>query len=151
MGLLGLIFFYIGISMGWLYVSIFCSSPRSLVNFHSQTFMGVILGSAVVPIALAITWKKANKWGCIGGSLAGFVAGIVAWLVTTATLNNSVINVTVSCHPFSVWTVPVLKSGPRPAAEIMRCSLGILQQSAWEGSLLPQLLTSWVTSVSHQI
>ncbi|KAF9787824.1 urea transporter [Thelephora terrestris] len=79
MGLLGVIFFYIGISMGWLY-----------------TFMGVILGSAVVPIALAITWSKANKWGCIGGSIAGFIAGIVAWLVTTATLNNNVINVTTS-------------------------------------------------------
>ena len=58
--------------------------------------MGVILGSAVVPIALAITWKKANKWGCIGGAIAGFIAGIIAWLVTTATLNDGVINVTVS-------------------------------------------------------
>lgn len=61
-----------------------------------QTFMGVILGSGVAPIALCITWSKANKWGCIGGSLAGFVAGVVAWLVTTATLNDGVINVVVS-------------------------------------------------------
>ena len=66
-----------------------------LAYFLLQTFMGVILGSAVVPIALAITWKKANKWGCIGGAVAGFVAGIIAWLVTTATLNDNVINVTV--------------------------------------------------------
>jgi len=79
MGFLGLIFFYIGISMGWLY-----------------TFMGVILGSAVVPIALAITWKKANKWGCIAGAISGFFIGLIAWLVTTATLNNGVINVTTS-------------------------------------------------------
>ncbi|KAM6495063.1 urea transporter [Amanita muscaria] len=73
----GLIFYYIGVSMGWLY-----------------TFMGVILGSGVIPIALCITWKKANKWGCIGGSLIGFAAGVIAWLVTTAKLNNGVINVT---------------------------------------------------------
>jgi len=79
MGLAGLIFFYIGISMGWLY-----------------TFMGVILGSAVVPIALCITWSRANKWGCIGGSIAGFFAGLIAWLVTTSTLNGGVINVTTS-------------------------------------------------------
>ncbi|KIK01605.1 hypothetical protein K443DRAFT_6784 [Laccaria amethystina LaAM-08-1] len=78
-GLAGLIFFYIGVSMGWLY-----------------TFMGVILGSGVAPIALCITWSKANKWGCIGGAIAGFVAGIVAWLVTTSTLNNGVINVVTS-------------------------------------------------------
>jgi len=77
--LAGLIFFYIGVSMGWLYV-----------------FMGVILGSGVAPIALCVTWSKANKWGCIGGAIAGFFAGIIAWLVTTSTLNNGVINVTTS-------------------------------------------------------
>jgi Na+/proline symporter len=58
--------------------------------------MGVILGSAVVPIALCITWSKANKWGCIGGSIAGFVVGLIAWLVTTNSLNNGIINVVVS-------------------------------------------------------
>jgi len=79
MGIAGLIFYYIGISMGWLY-----------------TFMGVILGSAVVPIALCITWSRANKWGCIGGSIAGFFAGLIAWLVTTSSLNGGVINVTTS-------------------------------------------------------
>lgn len=58
--------------------------------------MGVILGSAVVPIALCVTWSHANKWGCLAGSLVGFVAGIVAWLVTTSALNGGVINVTTS-------------------------------------------------------
>jgi SSS family transporter len=79
MGLAGLIFYYIGISMGWLY-----------------TFMGVILGSAVVPIALCITWSQANKWGCIGGAVVGFFSGLIAWLVTTSSLNGGVINVTTS-------------------------------------------------------
>ncbi|KIM43528.1 hypothetical protein M413DRAFT_382955 [Hebeloma cylindrosporum] len=83
--LAGVIFFYIGVSMGWL-----------------NTFMGVILGSGVAPIALCITWSKANKWGCIGGSIAGFVAGIVAWLVTTATLNDGVINVSTSGGDFEM-------------------------------------------------
>jgi len=78
MGIFGTIFFYIGVSMGWLY-----------------TFMGVLLGSAVVPIALCITWSKANKWGCIGGAIAGLVAGLVAWMVTTVRL-NWVINVETS-------------------------------------------------------
>ncbi|KAH9050243.1 urea transporter [Lactarius hengduanensis] len=79
MGLAGLIFYFIGISMGWLY-----------------TFMGVILGSAVVPIALCITWSRANKWGCIGGAVSGFFSGLIAWLVTTSALNGGVINVTTS-------------------------------------------------------
>ena len=59
--------------------------------------MGVILGSAVVPIALAITWSKANRNGCILGSILGFFAGITAWLVTTSALNDGVITVTVRC------------------------------------------------------
>ena len=57
--------------------------------------MGVILGGAVVPISLCITSAKANKWGCIGGAIAGFAAGIIAWLVATSALNGGVINVTV--------------------------------------------------------
>ncbi|KZT37750.1 urea transporter [Sistotremastrum suecicum HHB10207 ss-3] len=85
MGLAGLIFFYIGVSMGWLY-----------------TFMGVILGSAVVPIAICVTWKKANKWGCIAGAVGGFAAGIIAWLVTTSTLNGGVINVDTSGGNFEM-------------------------------------------------
>lgn len=58
--------------------------------------MGVFLGSGVAPIALSITWTRANKWGCIGGAVAGFFLGLVAWLVTTAKLNNGVINVVTS-------------------------------------------------------
>ncbi|KIJ64007.1 hypothetical protein HYDPIDRAFT_112519 [Hydnomerulius pinastri MD-312] len=79
MGLAGVIFYYIGVSMGWLY-----------------TFMGVILGSAVVPIALCITWSKASRAGCVGGAVIGFVAGIAAWLGVTAGCNAGVINVTTS-------------------------------------------------------
>ncbi|KAF8552643.1 urea transporter [Imleria badia] len=79
MGIAGTIFFYIGVSMGWLY-----------------TFMGVILGSGVVPIALCITWSKANRMGCIAGAVIGFFAGVAVWLAVTSGLNEGVINVTTS-------------------------------------------------------
>ncbi|QRV79474.1 urea active transporter 1 [Ceratobasidium sp. AG-Ba] len=79
MGLFGLIFYYIGVSMGWLY-----------------TFMGTLLGSAVVPIALCITWQKASKIGCMVGAISGLFAGIIAWLVTTSCLNDKEINVVTS-------------------------------------------------------
>jgi Na+(H+)/acetate symporter ActP len=45
-----------------------------------QLFMGTILGSAVCPIALCITWKKANRMGCIVGALSGLAAGVIAWV-----------------------------------------------------------------------
>lgn len=56
--------------------------------------MGVALGSAVVPIAMCITWSKANKWGCIGGAVSGFCAGVITWLVTTSALNGGELTVT---------------------------------------------------------
>ncbi|KAG8820652.1 hypothetical protein FRC19_008712 [Serendipita sp. 401] len=73
MGIAGTIFFYIGVSMGWLY-----------------TFMGVLLGSAVVPIALCITWSKASRMGCVVGAISGLIAGIIAWMVTTSQLNDKI-------------------------------------------------------------
>ncbi|KZT57370.1 urea transporter [Calocera cornea HHB12733] len=76
MGFCGLIFYYIGISMGWLYL-----------------FMGTMLGSAVVPIAMCITWRKANRTGCMVGAVGGLILGIISWLVTTAKLNDNVITV----------------------------------------------------------
>lgn len=58
--------------------------------------MGVILGSGVVPIALCITWSRANRMGCIAGAVLGFFAGISVWLGLTSALNQGIINVTVS-------------------------------------------------------
>jgi len=79
MGVAGTIFYYIGISMGWLYL-----------------FMGTLLGSAVVPVALSITWKSTNTNGSIAGAVGGLMAGLIAWLVTTAKLYDNVINATTS-------------------------------------------------------
>ncbi|KAF9519210.1 hypothetical protein BS47DRAFT_1370822 [Hydnum rufescens UP504] len=85
MGLAGLVFFYIGVSLGWLY-------------------MGVLLGSAVVPIALCITWKKANKWGCIVGAVLGLALAIMSWLVATSTLNHGKIDVATSGGDYEMLT-----------------------------------------------
>jgi Na+/proline symporter len=73
--------------------------------------MGVFLGSAVVPIALCVTWSKANKIGCIVGAVGGFVAGLIAWLVTTSALNDGEISVVVrAIRP----PVEVRRDEPKP-------------------------------------
>ncbi len=72
--------------------------------------MGVVLGSAVVPIAMCITWKKANKWGCISGAIAGFCVGVIAWLVTTSALNEGSLTVTVCPCPSYLLTEMLMKS-----------------------------------------
>ena len=46
-----------------------------------QEIMGVLIGSAVVPIALCLMWKKTNKWGAMGGAVLGQWAGLVSWLI----------------------------------------------------------------------
>lgn len=96
MGVLGLIFFYIGISMGWLY-----------------TLMGTLIGSGVVPVAIATSWKKANKWGCCVGAVGGLVVGLVAWLVTTAKLNDGAITITTTGqdYPLLAGNIGALVTG----------------------------------------
>merc|ERR1719163_1581753 len=42
--------------------------------------MGNFIGSAVVPICMAITWKDCNAMGAIAGAWSGLIAAIVAWV-----------------------------------------------------------------------
>lgn len=73
MGAIATAFNYIGISMGYLY-----------------ELMGCIIGCAVVPIALCITWRKANGTGAVVGAILGFCAGISGWLGITYRLNGKI-------------------------------------------------------------
>ncbi|KAI4312952.1 hypothetical protein MLD38_037736 [Melastoma candidum] len=63
MGLLAVILNKAGVSLGWMYLA-----------------MGVIIGSAVIPIAFMLLWRKANSFGAILGATSGCVLGIVTWL-----------------------------------------------------------------------
>jgi len=53
-----------GLNLGWVYLA-----------------MGVLIGSAVIPIAFCLTWSKCSRWGAIAGALIGQWAGIITWLV----------------------------------------------------------------------
>jgi len=52
--------------------------------------MGILIGPAVVPIALTVSWKKTNKNAAILGSLLGLAAGICSWTTTTWLLYGQV-------------------------------------------------------------
>lgn len=65
MGILAVILNKAGVSLGWMYLA-----------------MGVLIGSAVIPIAFMLLWSKANSFGAILGSISGCVLGIVTWLST---------------------------------------------------------------------
>ncbi|KAL8141732.1 hypothetical protein V2J09_014764 [Rumex salicifolius] len=66
MGILAVILNKAGVSLGWMYLA-----------------MGVIIGSAVMPIAFMLLWRKANAAGAIAGTIIGCVAGIISWLSVT--------------------------------------------------------------------
>lgn len=63
MGLLAIVLNKAGVSLGWMYLA-----------------MGVLIGSAVIPIAFMLLWSKANAKGAILGSTIGCVLGVVTWV-----------------------------------------------------------------------
>lgn len=66
MGILAVILNKAGVSLGWMYLA-----------------MGVFIGSAVIPIAFMLLWKKANAFGAILGTITGCLLGIITWLTVT--------------------------------------------------------------------
>ncbi|KAI9125347.1 hypothetical protein K1719_003963 [Acacia pycnantha] len=66
MGLLAVILNKVGVSLSWMYLA-----------------MGVMIGSAVVPIAFMLLWRRANASGAILGTVMGCILGIITWLSVT--------------------------------------------------------------------
>merc|ERR1711871_1930826 len=58
-----------GLSMGWVYV-----------------FMGNMIGSAVIPVAMAITWKDCNATGAIAGAWLGLIASLASWMIVASAM-----------------------------------------------------------------
>jgi len=57
--------YYIGISMGYLYL-----------------LMGVIISSAVLPITLTLMWKRMNWYAAVFSPILGFAVSVGSWLGT---------------------------------------------------------------------
>jgi SSS family transporter len=68
MGCLALALLQVGASLQYVYLA-----------------MGVLIGSAVVPISLAIVWKRTNKVAATLGALGGLVCGVAVWLASSYT------------------------------------------------------------------
>jgi SSS family transporter len=71
MGLLALALLQVGASLQYVYLA-----------------MGVLIGSAVVPISLAIVWKRTNKNAATLGALGGLACGVAVWLASSYTLSG---------------------------------------------------------------
>eukprot|EP01025_Chloroclados_australasicus_P054480 TRINITY_DN645_c0_g1_i2.p1 TRINITY_DN645_c0_g1~~TRINITY_DN645_c0_g1_i2.p1 ORF type:complete len:669 (-),score=98.15 TRINITY_DN645_c0_g1_i2:461-2467(-) len=62
-GVVAVILLEIGLNLGWVYL-----------------FMGIVIGSAVIPISFTLTWKNASPNGAILGAIVGMICAFIAWL-----------------------------------------------------------------------
>ena len=73
MGVLASLLFLVGLSLQYVYL-----------------MMGVLIGSAVVPISLSLLWSKTNKYAATIGAIAGLFTGVTSWLVAAAVMYGDI-------------------------------------------------------------
>ena len=55
--------------------------------------MGILIGSAVIPIALTITWSKTTRAGAVAGALIGVMLSLATWTMVAASEANGVVDI----------------------------------------------------------
>jgi len=73
MGGFSILLAYIGLNLGWVYL-----------------FMGIVIGSAVIPLWNMMTWDKASGKGAVIAAWAGFILAVVIWLIAAAAKSGKV-------------------------------------------------------------
>merc|ERR1719335_871348 len=73
MGALSVILHAIGLNLGWVYL-----------------FMGICIGSAVVPLWNLLMWKKANATGAIVAAWLGMILAVITWMVAASIQSGSI-------------------------------------------------------------
>lgn len=69
MGGLAVLLLHAGLSLGFVYLA-----------------MGIIIGAAVIPIALTILWKRTNRVAATSGAIIGLIVAVTTWVTTAASL-----------------------------------------------------------------
>merc|ERR1719353_1150578 len=72
-GVLSVILLNMGLSLGWVYL-----------------FMGIVIGSAVIPLWNLMTWDKANASGAIIAAWGGQLCGLIVWIITCSVESGEV-------------------------------------------------------------
>jgi Na+/proline symporter len=73
MGGLAIILDWMELSLGWVYL-----------------FMGIMIGSAVIPLWNMMTWKKASGTGAVISAWSGLVLAIATWLIACSIQSGSI-------------------------------------------------------------
>merc|ERR1719388_478285 len=64
MGALSVVLHRLGLNLGWVYL-----------------FMGIVIGSAVIPLWNLLMWNKANAGGAVAAAWGGQVLALVTWIM----------------------------------------------------------------------
>merc|ERR1739844_381565 len=73
MGAFSIVLNEIGLNLGWVYL-----------------FMGICIGSAVIPLWNMMTWEKANGTGAIIAAWGGFALALISWFVAASIQSGSI-------------------------------------------------------------
>ena len=76
MGALAGILLGMGLSLGFVYLA-----------------MGILIGSAVIPIALTITWSRTTRGGAVSGALIGVVLALITWTGVASAESGGVVDI----------------------------------------------------------
>ena len=76
MGALAAILLGMGLSLGFVYLA-----------------MGILIGSAVIPIALTIAWSRTTRAGAVSGALVGVVLAIITWTGVASAESGGVVDI----------------------------------------------------------
>jgi SSS family transporter len=95
MGVLATMLFQVGASLQYVYLA-----------------MGILIGSAVAPITIAVVWKKANKVAATSAALVGLGCGVAAWLGSASVLYGEVtVQSTGQLTPLLIGNVTAISVG----------------------------------------
>jgi Na+/proline symporter len=76
MGMLAVVLLGMGLSLGFVYLA-----------------MGILIGSAVIPIALTITWSRTTRSGAVAGAIIGVMLSLLTWTSVASAESGGVIDI----------------------------------------------------------
>jgi len=96
MGLFSIALNEMGLNLGWVYL-----------------FMGVVIGSAVIPLWNLMTWDKASGKGAVIAAWSGFVLALTGWMVAAKIQGDAVTVATLGTNEvmLSGNLIAILSSG----------------------------------------
>ena len=96
MGAFSILLAEIGLNLGWVYL-----------------FMGIMIGSAVIPLWNLMTWDKASGKGAVIAAWSGLILALTGWLVGAKIESGSVTVATLGSNPvmLSGNLIAILSSG----------------------------------------